>query len=225
MRKGIWVLVLFIIILIMFAGCTSEQSGAGKSKNQKSATGNDIIKTTLAVPSDTSSECQPADPIRFQKFLPTLPGYDKLRSPNNSVIYTFHETSKTYIYTLSEVYRISDKSNADKISVSFSDMGPCVTELNGVDASFSRFKVGTDPVSKRTTTKIDNFHGYPAIHQIQLSGDEIYDDQVWVRINNQLSVEIEVLSPDIPRSSLSEAESEIEKFANAIDFNGLAASV
>jgi len=213
MRLGNGALGFFIIIVILIAGCTSAQNGTSVS-SQTSPTGCNL-----------SSK----DPILFQKFLPNIPGYDRTYAQNISVNDNYIKDVKDEDNRITDVYRISDKSNINMIIVSFEDKGPCVTESTGVNVFLDNYNKGMT-VNGTSMSKINNFHGYPAIKTIVTSeSGECLQDNVYIGMNNRLYVNIATTIRDLylphKKYSVAEAEADIEKFANAIDFNGFASSV
>jgi len=244
MRREIVVLGSFIIVLILIAGCTSTQDGTSTgSKSQNPTQVYTTGKITFESYMDPIFECNlpPKDPILFQKFLPNVPGYDRFFGQNlsgrnnNFQLITIH-TKKTTIYNyanrITETYHISDRSNPNTksvsvASVSFEDLGPCAPS---VDTRLNLVQSGTfeNDNDRTTVSKITNFHGYPAKHTIVASKNPGYIRQDWVDIliSNRLHAIILVQGYwELPPLSEAEAEAEIEKFANAIDFRGLASLI
>ena len=229
MRRDIVMLGFFIIVLILIAGCTSTQNGtATGSKSQNPASRDTNVKMTYIEYMTPIFECNlpPIDPIRFQKFLPNLSGYERQYgqniSGNNYVVntkMTDGNINTIYSNRIIEKYSTSDKSLISSY-VAFEDYGPCAESL---DARLNLNEYGT--FKTKTHSKI-TFHGYPAQHMVDTNGTPGYinQDYVTIWINNRLSVHISIesYSEGYP---LSEAEADIEKFANAIDFKGFAASV
>ena len=74
-------------------------------------------------------------------------------------------------------------------------------------------------------TRIDNFHGYPAVKEISTDSRGInYNEGISIAINSHLMVFLGTSANGDKGYSLSEAEANIEKFAHAIDFNAIQAS-
>ena len=67
-------------------------------------------------------------------------------------------------------------------------------------------------------TKIDNFHGYQAVKETLFFNNIGTIEGIFVGVTNRVGVGIVYTNPN----SLSEADADIEKFANAIDFNAIA---
>ena len=223
MRRGIVVLVFFIIVLLITAGCISAQNGTPTGPDTRNpAPGTTNVKTTPASLPVSPSDCglPSPDPIRFQKFLPEVSGWTG--QTGGTIYYALNIENVTKSVhrdnQICEGYQISDTSNAKTVYVCFLDKGPCVTGTTGVTAFFNEYKIAT--VNGDTLNKIDNFHGYTAIRLT----DPVIPLLYYIGINNRLyvSVRIQDLSG---KGSLSEKEADIEKFMNAIDFKGFAASV
>jgi hypothetical protein len=101
------------------------------------------------------------------------------------------------------------------------DAGPCVNKSSGFDALSSTVKE-SESINVRNTF-INNFHGYRAVRSIT-NGSSHVKEEVGMYINNRLAARI-ICEGVSDKYSISEAEADREKFANAIDFNGIAASV
>jgi len=192
------VLGFFLIVLMLFAGCTSAQ----KSTCNQSST----------------------DPLQFQKFLPDVSGYEREFGQNSSVENNYRKDSPGWINGIEDHYKIPGQNTKNTVSVSFYDLGPCVTESTGVSALLENYPFG---IYLDTTESRVSFHGYPAIHVITfyLASEYIRSVSYRIGINNRLYVVITRYDSSDKRVLLSEAEADIEKFANEIDFGGLAASV
>jgi len=220
MRYGIVVLGFFIVVLIMISGCTSPQIESSPELNrQDSAPGN----------ANSIIQCSqlPVDPIRFQKFLPTIPGYTPYFGPKisegaNYINFT-KKTGYSFVNFIADFYQIS---NSNRVEVMFEDLGPCSGDF-ALDQIYSRtgsLGLGREYMSgwekDRYANKI-NFHGYPATRDTRnING--VTEDYVRIGVNNRLFVTISAIGRDY---SFSQADADIEKFANAIDFKGFAASV
>jgi len=236
MRRDIVVLGFFIIVLILTAGCTSAQNGApsgAKSQNPAPVYTTGSWIATIESYWNPIFECNlpPKDPILFQKFLPNVPGYNRQFGQNLSVksgngvleaIVVKTQKNSEYIYAnrIGEAYQsISDMSNW--AGVYFEDLGPCAPS---VDTHLNLIESVT--FGDTTISKINNFHGYPAVKTIRTGKKPGYvtSIQVDILITNRLIAGINTgdFSEEYP---LSDAEADIEKFANAIDFKGFAASV
>jgi len=220
MRRDIVVLGFFIIVLIVIAGCTSIQSAATtESKNQNSGLGDTNVKTTSASSYTSSSECklQPMDPILFQKFFPNVPGWTRKYSGTDKYDRGIFRGNSFN----NEVYSLSDKSNPSvRVIVGFGDRGPCVTESTGLNWQINNEKIGE--FDGFITSKINDFHGYPAIYKISNVSNQYREGYVIIGIKNRYYVSIGTTGEEY---SISEAEANLEKFGNVIDFRGLAASV
>lgn len=223
MRQWVMILGFFIIVLIVIAGCTSTQRGAttrSNSQNPASGNVNSIIQCSQL----------PVDPIRFQKFLPNIPGYTpryglKISEGDNYINFT-KKNNWSFINYISERYQISDKSTNNQIEVMFEDLGPCsgyfALDQNYVTMGLGRQYLSGGQKESYASNKI-NFHGYPATHAT-INTTAIFHDIVRIGVNNRLFVTI-TATGRYEEYSLSAADADIEKFANAIDFNGFAASV
>ena len=223
MRYKILVLGFFIILLILIAGCTSPQNGTS-TEHKIPASGNTNLKpgSTTSMQSIVDCKSPPTDPIRFQKFFPNVPGWewsDKLGYNYRP----FNKSTMIYDYqwynTVSATYWISGESNINRsklIYVTFLDYGPCAGDY-GLTGNF--LWSGIYGNQSRV-----NFHGYPAV-RIQSNISTIGDQHTAMRIGvtNRLFVLIE--DDGVYKNSVSEADADIDKFANAIDFKGFAASV
>lgn len=224
MRQWIVLLGFFIIILIVISGCTSAQSGTTTgSNNQNPAQGNRNIQTTYAAKDTYPPQCwnQKSDPVRFQKFLPDVPGWTRRFGQNISNENYYLPDSGTLPSQIAETYQSTDA----EVYVHLEDEGPCTTQSNGVYA-FLNGGYEKELGGSGTTTKIDNFHGYPAIKLVYFipEGYQFSHEGIYVGVNNRLRVFIHTTSYSKPYP-LSEADANLEKFANAIDFNGFAASL
>jgi hypothetical protein len=187
-----------LIVLVLIAGCTTPQHA----------------------PCNLSS----TDPIKFQKFLPDIPGYEREFGQNISVGDNYRKDSPGWLNGIEDHYKISGQNTQNTVSVSFYDLGPCVNESTGVFARLNTYHFGIylDTIESRVT-----FHGYPAIHVIRtiFPSELIRSDSYSIGISNRLYVVISRYTSPDKKIPLSEAEADIEKFANAIDFNGLASTV
>jgi hypothetical protein len=215
MRQAMVVLGFSLIVLIFIAGCSSPQNAASTgSKGQTTNVESTVVSSqTSPPPCDLPS----VDPIRFQKFLPDVPGYDRRYGQNISI--NPDSLTESGIF---DIYTISDTSNLNQMIVSFSDMGPCVTDSTGVTAAMNRYSPGK--TGDRTTTRINNFHGYPAIRN-SYGESTISYREIIIGINNRISVTLTSNAVNTYTLSETGADAEFEKFANAIDFNGVASLV
>ena len=208
MRREIVVLGCFIIILIMIAGCTSSQNATSTgTKSQNSGPAASNVETYAWEEQPQPTECIPptGTPERLKKFYPVISGWDSKEG----------------------MYKPNDGSF---LSLSIRDLGPCA--LGSVDEFFNKFyPVGTykQGVNTQIRSKINNFHGYPALRQITYSNiskglnETKYEtkyDSVIIGINNHRYVLI-----DSYGLNTIDLESEIDTLAKAIDFKGLAAAV
>ena len=200
MRQVSIVLEFSLIMLILITGCTSAQNKTSPTECNLSST----------------------DPIKFQKFLPDIPGYEREFGQNISVGNNYRKDSPGWINGIEDHYKIPGQQNT--VTVSFYDLGPCVTESTGVFARLDNYHFG---IYLDTTESKINFHGYPAIHVIRTIYPSEYIRSVSysIGISNQMYVVISRYSSGGERIPASEAEADIEKFANAIDFNSLASTV
>jgi len=234
MRRDIVVLGFFIIVLILTAGCSSPQNGVPTgSKSQNPTQVYTTGKITFESYMDPIFECNlpPKDPILFQKFLPNVPGYNRqfgqnlsVRSGNGVLEAIVVETKKNsnyhYSNRIGEAYfSISDMINW--VGVYFEDLGPCAPS---VDTRLNLFESYT--FGEVTRSKINNFHGYPAVKTIHVGKKPGYvtSIQVDILITNRLIVGI-TAADFTGEHPLSDTEADIERFANAIDFKGFSASV
>jgi len=204
MRREIIVLGFFIIVLILIAGCTSSQNGSTTSPRvQNPAQGNNNVKTTPTNSWTPLPSCDtlPVNSTRSQKFLPTIAGW----------------TKKESMYYSSDHYCM--------INVGFLDASSC-TGLS-VDNVLNLALLNNGTVGKTTTivNKIDNLHGYPAVHSITFNNELGKDfgkyENVLIGVNNRLYVRIDKFGSNCTYRS----DDVFETFANAIDFKGLASSV
>jgi hypothetical protein len=223
MRFGLAIIVFLIIVLIAFTGCTSSHGGtANGSNSQNSVQGANVeMTTTTSIDSLINCDELPVDPIRFQRFLPDVPGYErtfgqKISWGNNYVNFTRMKKTSGYANFIADQYQISDKSNLNMVVVSFEDLGPCAGDIGLKRNILSEGQ-------KNATRTIVNFHGYPADHTIINNYNEIYDFES-IEVSNRLYVTIK--AHGAPEDySIHEAEADIEKFANAIDFKGFSESI
>ena len=202
MRQVVIVSGFFLIVVILITGCTSAQNGT------------------------TPTECNisSTDPIMFQKYLPSVPGYEREFGQNISVGNNYRKDSPGWLNGVEDHYKIPGQDTQNTVTVSFYDLGPCVTESTGVFSRLNHYHFG---IYLDTTESKINFHGYPAIHVIRTlyPSEYIRSDSYRIGINNRLYVIIARYSSANERVRISEAEEDIEKFANAVDFNGLASTV
>jgi hypothetical protein len=226
MRRGIIVLGFFIIVLIMTTGCTSPKGSSTGSINQSPALKDTDVETTpvLSEVSSTGCNLSSPDPIMFQKFLPDVFGYEREFGQNISAGNNYRKDVPGWINGIEDHYKIPGQFSQNTVSVSFYDLGPCVTESNGVYARLDNYHFG---IYLDTTESTTNFHGYPAIHVIRTfyPSEYIRSDSYRIGINNRIYVVISRYSSADERVRIAEAEADIEKFSNAIDFNGLASMV
>jgi hypothetical protein len=219
MRQWVVVVGFFIIVLIVIAGCTSQSGTPNGLKHKNLVTGSDTSKTTSPSLPATSSECTPSDPSRFQKFFPDIPGWTrKYYGTNTSDQGMLYGTS-----FINEMYIVSDTSKPRyRVIVGFSDRGPCVTSSTDGYWYLNNEKTGeSDGI---IISRIDNFHGYPAVQRITNASisKQLLMDTIWFPVNNRLSVTIGIMGEN---GSVPEAEANIETIATAIDFHGFASSV
>ena len=222
MRHGMVILGLFIVFLMLIAGCTSPDGGVTTgSKNRHPADNGNNGKITSVSSPLTSPACYPVDPRRFQQFLPDIAGYKPYFTPddNMSLGYYHNYDNTEHRYSTQQLYGVPLQ---DSVDVTFIDYGPCVTESTGVYSEFSGQTLGTDS-NNITKSKIDNFHGYPAIKEISLGKGGI-SDMVSIGVSNRLCVIIIAFKIN-DNYTISEEDAKLEKFASAIDFRGFAASV
>ena len=231
MRRAIIVLGFFIFVLFLFAGCTSTQSGVSAgSKSQNHATWDIILGTTYG-PGDgkMNDECwlKTSDITRFQKFFPDVSGWTREDKPRTNYLVDKFDPSCTTGGQCYITYKYQKQDNPRiSVTVTFNDNGACTQESTGVYKELNDF-YKKKPVWWNATTKIDNYHGYPAI---KLFKNTILYSTVnnYVGITNRLHVEISGTSVMKTTNGIVDSEAEIdadiEKFADAIDFNGIAAS-
>lgn len=221
--RRVFVLGFFIIVLILITGCTSTQNADSTvSKSQYPMPGYTAVETNSKNSLTSIINCNqpPLDPAQFQKFLPEIPGWTRSFgqniSPGTNYVLNYKLTDQGYANFISDTYQISDKSNINIVQVAFEDLGPCAGDF-GLNRNY--LSVG----QKDATQSKINFHGYPAIHA-KMNGTGLIYDIVNIGVNNRLFVTITASGPQ-REYSFSKAEADIEKFANAIDFKGFAASV
>jgi hypothetical protein len=220
MRQWVLAVGFFIIVLIVIAGCTAPQSGATTgSNNQYPAfeNANSIIQCNQP----------PLDPIRFQSFFPNVPGFtprfgQKILEGDNYINFT-KKNDYSFVNFISDWYQVSDKSKV--IVVMFEDLGPCSGDFALDQSYMNTGKSGIGRLymsggAKDSYAKKINFHGYPASHAI-INATDSFQDIVRISVNNRLFVTITALG-STKEYSVSEADADIEKFANAIDFNAIA---
>jgi hypothetical protein len=227
MRQVIMVLGFSLIILILITGCISAQNRTSIGSDNPSPVLKDTPdKNTSLLSQASPAECNlsSTDPIVFQKFLPNVPGYERAFGQNISEGNNYRNGSPGLINGIEDHYKIPGEFTENTMSVSIYDLGPCVTELTGVNASLNNYQFGK---YRDTTESKTNFHGYPAIHVIRtiFASEYLGSDSYRIGINNRIYVVISRYDPSEKGFLLSEAEADIEKFANAIDFNGLASAV
>ena len=219
MGRGFVVLGFFVLILTIIAGCSSIQRESSTGSNsQNPVQGNAKGGSPYDSGGTLQSDCKLAmpDASRFEKFLPDVPGwvvYNKSTVREKDKIAEVYVDGPPYLYT------------TNIVAVEIADKGPCVTGSTGVnallDAAYDR-KRYFPPYND--TSRIANFHGYPAV-KITLFIPSSYtnSERIFIGINNRLMVSLKA-SRTSETFTLSEADAIIEKFANAIDFNGIAAS-
>jgi hypothetical protein len=229
MRQWVVVVGFFIIVLIVITGCTSPQSGnPPASNNQKSTMGVTTIKTTFASSYTSPVKCEISapDPVQFQKFLPDVPGWTREYGKTIKKEYNYHYISMPGNYAwIKEVYQQNpeDPMHTTRVIVEFFEYNPCNNQSSDVYADLNQIFESKDDIQGLITTRIDNFHGYPAVKRMRFNAtDFIQQEYVYIGINNRLRVDIATTGSGY---SESEAGVNIEKFSNAIDFAGLAASI
>ena len=213
------------LALMLITGCITIQIDTPfGSDNQSPSLIGTQVTTTYEVPHFSHTECNlsSADPITFQKFLPDIPGYEREFGQNISAGNNYNRNSPGRLNGIEDHYKIPGSQNT--VSVSFYDLGPCATESTGVSAFLNDYY---NRVYQNILTRKTSFHGYQALHTIHTidSSSYIRRDAYSIGINNRLYVVISAYSSSDKGLLLSEAEADIEKFANAIDFNGLASTV
>jgi hypothetical protein len=227
MRQLLSVSVFCVIIFILITGCTSVQKRLSIDSNNQSPLLKDTgAKTTPAFSQDSRAGCNlsSTDPVRFQKFLPDIDGYEREYGQNISVGNNYRKDVPGWINGIEDRYKIPGPYAENTVSVSFYDLGPCVTESTGVYAQLNNYQFGN---YRGTTEHKITFHGYPAIHLTRtiFPLQDIESDSYRIGVNNRLYVVISRYDPSEKGLLIDEAEADIEKFANAIDFEGLASTV
>jgi hypothetical protein len=215
----------FILVLIVVAGCTSAQNGNSTgSKIQNPASGNTNIKTTSADIITLANECKqpPEDPIKFQKFLPDVPGWTRVNGQAITPwVNYFYNPVPNGESRIEERYwqNPEDKINSKQVVVQFWDNGPCYTTSRG--ALFERMLERKDDIN--TITGIDNFHGYPAVKSVNFNTTYIYQgEEIHILISERQIVDIWTSGRGYTES---EAEGNIEKFLSGTDLDGFASSI
>lgn len=222
MRQWVAIGGFFILVLILISGCTSTQSGATTGSNsQNSAFGNTNVTMTSAKYVFAPVDCNLpwGDPVRFQKYFPVVPGWE--RGQNFTINRAEDRPDRAPMTTIMNQYKIPGQYTHKWVFVIFIDAGPCVNKSSGFDALSSTVKE-SESMSVRDTF-INNFHGYRAVRSIT-NGSSIVKEEVGIYINNRLAARI-ICEGVSDKYSISEADADIEKFANAIDFSGLATAV
>jgi hypothetical protein len=224
MRNGIVVLGFFIIVLIVISGCTTQNETTAGSKSQNSASMDSTVKTSSAssYASPTTCKLLSVDPIRFQKFLPDVPGWTRVNgqaiTPGVNYFYNPVPNGESRI---EERYwqNPEDKINSKQVVVQFWDNGPCYTTSRG--ALFERMLERKDDIN--TITGIDNFHGYPAVKSVNFNTTYIYQgEEIHILISERQIVDIWTSGRGYTES---EAEGNIEKFLSGTDLDGFASSI
>lgn len=211
MRYRIVVLGFLIIFLIVIAGCTSSQSGtATGSKSQNSGSESSTTSVTTvsqSSPADMTCQKKQIDAEPFKKFFPDISGF-------TGYPYTSYES-----FGISRNYHKNDTEYFD-IRINILDLFSC----NNIDSKYLN-KIDY-PENYNITSSFINYHGYPTWrYDVDLSffytdgGNAIVYK---ILVNPKMSVDI-VSFQRGQGLSKSEADAEIEKFANAIDFNGIIA--
>jgi len=222
MRREIVVLGFFLIVLILVAGCSSKAPSRTSSKAPSIST----TSPGSSSPQVSTTVCSlpPQDPHRFKKNFPNVPGWV---GAGEDVDYHPEEmcNERGCDNLIVEVYENSDPSNKIRMYVVIKDFGPCLSKESESGGNAENIGAIASPRIKRSF--INNFHGYPAIHVIQdFDEDGNMDDvSILIVIKNGLTISIRDLNTYGQPHSLSDAEANIEKFANAIDFNAIASSV
>jgi len=246
MRREIVVLGFFIIVLILIAGCTSPQSGAAagtKSQNPSviptSQSIGDLLKSAEKI---RNCSQQPTDPLKFQKFIPSPPpSYTQFECGKNGVKSCPSYSNQTgggssalfanYGNFTDIEYPLSPENPNKWANIIFQDYGPCTDSsylINSYYYQAAKQLPDTSAGLNGTISMVDNFHGYPAIRTVgyrpysNLIGTVEYQ----ILVSNRLLVTIDISDNNSPEGgTISDLESNIDKFANAIDFKGFAASV
>jgi len=207
------ILGIFLVALIVTAGCTSTQKSTQRGDStintiQTTGKTNDAGSVTLL---NTIINCpsNPQDPIKYKDFFPEVPGFTKY-----SLAYENYTTKHNDYFEnhIGQYYKSSDpnKFRLDAL-VFIHDFGPCAGNF-GLNRPIRL----PNPVRSHIT-----FHGFPTT-TTKLNSSWLYD-YYDIGISNRLIVSIYVAAPP-EDTSMSDADAMIEQFANAIDFNRLAAA-
>jgi len=212
MRKGIGLLGFFIIVLILIAGCTSPQSGAAAgTKSQKSGSGSSItsIPTSgYSSPQPQTTECSNNCPnmTRFVKFFPDVDGWQK----------PYPEWyGSGYCVIRGRYFELPNSDHY--VDISIQDFSPC---NYGTDVYLKNMPAGEFSTGLNGTVAytVITYHGFPTLQVEFADNRKVTMIGRSIMINPKRSIEIDAGGLNTP----SEIDAEIEKFANAIDFNGLA---
>jgi hypothetical protein len=215
MRHGMGVIGFFLVVLLVIAGCTSPQHTPTGSDSRNSATVSDIT---------SGLDCQQytKDLHRFKKFFPDLTGWQGIYDSNRDILYGSAGA------VTSEMYIKSD-NKANVLSISVRDISLCnrksdyytkytVDERNwGAYYNQSEWQI--------TVTQFP-FHGYPATRVERINNDTGFAAVAYyIVLSPDTIVEMSAGSGLPNHPTTAQFEAEFEEFADAIDFNGIAASV
>jgi hypothetical protein len=219
MRQWVVVVGFFIIVLMVIAGCTSQNGAPSGSNSQNSAPRNPNVKMTSVVSHSTPSICKIStpDPIRFQKFFPDIPGWTKKYGQKIKNDDNYYYTSQPGNYAqMKEIYYQNPQDPQDPLAITITDNGPCSTQ--SIDEYLIMNTGWIGPGGEPHPPTLLNFHGYRAAKNTQFNTSfNTRGESLYIGINNRLRVQIVSGGDTEP-----EADARIETIANAIDFTGLA---
>jgi len=227
MRRLYFVLSFTTIVLVLIAGCSSTQNTvSNRSESQTPTPTFNSAKTTSVSSQSLSTECYlpTPDPMRFKKFLPSVIGYNA--DSHNEIDYPFpasYNISKNNItdHLLYQPYSRYDDPVTYRVQLDISDLGPCVNESTGYNAwlrntnYFKTLSTTGDIVEQKEVF----YQGYPAVRYYRTGIGPV--ESLIIFVNNRVSVGMNFGSSQ-GQYSHSVADTDLEKFANAIDLNGIA---
>jgi hypothetical protein len=189
---------LLVVISVAIAGCTSANPvSTSTEKSQKSINGS---LSASATSNSFSPDCQEykGDMERFKKFIPNMTDYNLRAYPYGNQLRAVY--SKGYPST-------------ETVTITIDDYSSCNFDTDYLLKNANR-ELGNSFVYSGTM-----YHGYPSIRaKVAIEGVLIELSQKII-VHPKLTVLIAVKRDNM---SESDADAEIEKFANAIDFNNIA---
>jgi hypothetical protein len=209
MRPGIVVLIFLIIVMVVASGCTSSSGAAAGSKSRTSGSGSSITPASTqgySIPQNMRCSDNCPDMNQFEKYFPAVDGWRNNRPQLTGMGYC----------GISERYdELPDNKN--QVIITIRDFSPCNYGADFYVKNLPAGEISTGANGTMAYTAI-TYHGFPTL-QITFADKKtsVVGIGRMIVINPKLSIEI-----DAGNGSEPEVDARIGKFANAIDFNGLA---